>query len=288
MKKLFTLLLIACFSLSGCSEKDVEDAARTVEKTVDRLQNTEPDETVLSVKNAVNSNYPGITYGEAFDNFFAYPLWRHFKGTAKDSDEEKEIVEFTGNCTYQDVEVEARIQFTLYDDGTFEATYLAFNEVPQNMLMLAGLMETVFTNDNDSSSSGSGETDSTPSGSESGYSENSYSNNQTPALNFEGTWCETRAGRIQITITEKTDSSYDIYIYGSNSASNYDEYYLTGYYDSAQDAIVYEGKMTETDYDNTYLKSENESGKFYISDGYIHWCNNNDPYEESYLYERMS
>lgn len=56
------------------------------------------------------------------------------------------MVEFTGYCTYQNVDVKALIQFTLNAaDDTFEATYLSFNDVPQSNLMLYGLIEKVFS-----------------------------------------------------------------------------------------------------------------------------------------------
>ncbi|MCD8215930.1 MAG: zinc ribbon domain-containing protein [Clostridiales bacterium] len=116
------------------------------------------DLVINSVKNAVNSNYPNTTYGEAFDSFFAYPNWEYFIGSTEDSDEEHKIVEFTGNCTYQDVEVEALLQFTLYDNGTFKATYLSFNDVPQNELMIDTLIKTAFDNTLPEENSESGST----------------------------------------------------------------------------------------------------------------------------------
>lgn len=111
---------------------------------------------VLSVKNGTPIAYPDKTYGEAFDNFFGSPKWRYFKGEKEGPDEDGDgepdytednvdVVEFTGRCTYQDVDVNALIQFTLsQDDDTFEATYLSFNDVPQSMLMLYGLLDKAF------------------------------------------------------------------------------------------------------------------------------------------------
>lgn len=126
------------------------------ESETDRFTPSE-DIYVLGVKGGIPVDYPGKTYGEAFENFFGSPTWKYFVGTKEGADEDGdgrpdyteknvEIVEFTGRCLYQDVEVTALIQFTLNEeDDTFEATYLSFNEVPQSMYMLSVLLETVFT-----------------------------------------------------------------------------------------------------------------------------------------------
>ncbi len=125
------------------------------ESETDRFTPSE-DIHVLGVKGGTPVDYPGKTYGEAFENFFGSPTWKYFVGTKEGADEDGdgrpdyieknvEIVEFTGRCLYQDVEVTALIQFTLNEeDDTFEATYLSFNEVPQSMYMLSVLLETVF------------------------------------------------------------------------------------------------------------------------------------------------
>lgn len=104
------------------------------------------DPHVTAVKEGSPYDYPNQTYGEEFEDFFASPSWEYFEGSTEDSDEVSDVVEFTGRCTYQGVEVDVLIQFTLdMDDGSFEMTYLAFNDVPQDMIMMAGLMEAVFT-----------------------------------------------------------------------------------------------------------------------------------------------
>lgn len=114
-------------------------------------------EQILGVKGGTNSTYSGVTYGEAFENFFSDPSWKYFVGTQDGPDEDGDgepdytvdnvdVVEFTGGCLYADVEVTALIQFVLdHEAGTFQPVYLSFNEVPQNMLMLRGLIDTVFT-----------------------------------------------------------------------------------------------------------------------------------------------
>lgn len=83
---------------------------------------------------------PEHSYGEAFDAFFASPHWKFFV-----SEEDEKVVEFTGDCTYQDAPVTACIQFIINEmDNTFEATWLDFNGVPQNTLTLNALITTAF------------------------------------------------------------------------------------------------------------------------------------------------
>lgn len=125
-----------------------------VDQLIDAVQNE--DENIMGVKLGTTSNYPGVTYGDAFDEFFAKPKWEYFKGLQEGPDddgdgkpdytnEDVDVVEFTGYCTYMDVEVKALIQFTLDNEGgTFEATYLSFNEVPQSTMMLYGLVSKAF------------------------------------------------------------------------------------------------------------------------------------------------
>lgn len=130
-------------------------ATEAFEKEFGDLLSSE-DENVLMVKNGTNSNYPTVTYGEAFDEFFENPSWRYFTGTQDGPDDDGDgepdytkddvdVIEFTGKCMYSDVKVKALIQFTLDKDaGTFDIAYLSFNEVPQSTLVLSGLLSSVF------------------------------------------------------------------------------------------------------------------------------------------------
>ena len=100
---------------------------------------------LLMVKNAHRKTKPGITYEEAFENFFTDPRWEYYKST-----EGQDVVEFTGGCTYRDSSVKARLQFIVNEDkGTFETHFLSFNEVPQDLFTIASLIETVFGEDDD-------------------------------------------------------------------------------------------------------------------------------------------
>lgn len=149
MKKIVgsIFILIMCICVNGCGVDDVTD------QVSDAVQSD--DSHVLGVKNGHPNSYPDKTYGEAFDNFFSYPTWKYFVGTKEGTDEDEDgkpdyesenvdIVEFTGYCTYKNVEVKALLQFTLDKDGTISPTFLSFNDVPQNLLTISMLMDAVF------------------------------------------------------------------------------------------------------------------------------------------------
>ena len=92
------------------------------------------------VKNGHPTSYPNLTYGKAFDNFFASPTWKYFKSNTRE-----DVVEFTGYCTYQNVKVKADLQFILNEDaGTFTVGAVSFNDVPQVNLMTAALISKIF------------------------------------------------------------------------------------------------------------------------------------------------
>lgn len=140
MKKILVLCLVAALLLSGCSTSTVEGAGKEVEDTISNITDAD-NKYVQMVKGGYREDNPDLTYEDAFNAFFGTPRWKYFQG-----EDEQDVVEFTGDCTYQDVPVKARIQFVVDEEnGTFEATYLAFNEVPQNMLMLVELIDTVFS-----------------------------------------------------------------------------------------------------------------------------------------------
>lgn len=148
VKKNVAILLVLLFVVMvGCGSSDVTDQIANVAQA--------EDPRVLGVKNGHPNNYPNISYDAAFGEFFGSPTWKYFVGTKEGPDEDEDgkpdylkenvdIVEFTGYCMYMDVEVKALIQFTLNDDDTFDATYLSFNEVPQNLFTLGVLINTAF------------------------------------------------------------------------------------------------------------------------------------------------
>lgn len=148
MKKKIMMLFMAVLlcALGGCSQetaKDVEEQVKDIaQEAADQAADIadSDDSYVLSVKNGHPESYPEITFGEAFDSFFSLPTWKYFEG-----DSGEQVVEFTGYCTYQEVEVKARLQFILKEDGTFQAGAFSLNDVPQTELMTAGMLEKVFS-----------------------------------------------------------------------------------------------------------------------------------------------
>jgi len=140
MKKISIIYItLIVLLLSGCSNSAVNNVTK---ETTDQVQNltNKNNKYVLLVKNGNPTNYPDAAYGTSFEKFFGSPTWKYFK-----SDDNRDIVEFTGDCTYQEVEVKARLQFILDEAaGTFEAGALSFNDVPQNQLITAGVFSKVF------------------------------------------------------------------------------------------------------------------------------------------------
>ena len=141
------LLFIMIFNLWACESDDITDQVANIVQ--------EEDPHIQGVKNGYPDSYPNKTYGQYFDNFFSTPTWKYFVGTQEGPDDDEDgkpdyteenvdIVEFTGYCIYQDVKVKALIQFTLNEDDTFSATYLSFNDVPQDTIVLSALLEKVF------------------------------------------------------------------------------------------------------------------------------------------------
>ena len=150
-------------SKNSDSNKEKENA--TESQTIEQVSNQDvnqsltKDEYIQKVKTGIPDAYPGKTYGEYFENFFESPKWDYYVGTEEGPDddgdgkpdyteENVDVVEFTGSCYYQDVKVKALIQFTLSKtDDTFYATYLSFNDVPQNMVTLTALISKAFEED---------------------------------------------------------------------------------------------------------------------------------------------
>ncbi|RUL56402.1 MULTISPECIES: hypothetical protein [Lysinibacillus] len=129
--------------LAGCGGGEESTSTEESEEKELDLSNVVTDivdPNVSLVRDGTFNDYPTPTIGEAFQDFFGNPKWHSFT-----ADTDETVVEFTGTCMYQDVEVEALFQFTIDEDTeTFDINYLAFNEVPQSDLILYGLIEKVY------------------------------------------------------------------------------------------------------------------------------------------------
>lgn len=139
MKKVIALLTAIMLLLSACSSATLDGAGKELEDTIANATDAD-NKYVQMVKGGYRTDDPSVTYETAFSSFFGTPRWKYFKG-----DNDQDVVEFTGDCIYRDVSVKARIQFIVDEEnGTFEATYLAFNEVPQDALTLATVISKAF------------------------------------------------------------------------------------------------------------------------------------------------
>ena len=117
------IILSLCFLMIGCGPTY-----------------SESNEYIQYVKDSTYGTHKNMTCGEAFDNFFENPKWRFFY-----SDTNENVVEFTGKCLYDNVEVEVLMQITVdMEAGKRSVNYLSFNDVPQNQLMIDALMEAVY------------------------------------------------------------------------------------------------------------------------------------------------
>lgn len=211
MKKLCLLLIAVLLILcSACSNSSLENAGKELGDSVASAVDSN-NKYVLMVKNGYRENNPTLTYDKAFSAFFGTPRWKYFK-----SDKGQDVVEFTGDCTYQDVAVKARMQFVVDEKkGTFEAAYLAFNEVPQNAFILSALITKAFEdNKNDSlkKSSESPAPGQTATKSDRRIDQKNATGIEQEAVNaMYGTWGEPNTDHI-LTITKDSyaDMKYDV------------------------------------------------------------------------------
>ncbi|MFD0715188.1 hypothetical protein [Paenibacillus sp. GCM10027626] len=145
---IFILLLGACSNDAG---QAINDVTTTIKDQADNIRDIN-DPHVQSIKNGHLKNYPDKSVGDAFNDFFGSPTWKHFKAETGE-----EVVEFTGHMTYKETKVKARLQFIVNEDDTFEVGALSFNDVPQNELIKSGVLLAVFDKENtDSSKSNDG------------------------------------------------------------------------------------------------------------------------------------
>ena len=148
MKKIMgSILLSAILLAAGCSKDDVDEAVNKADKKVKEevaVATTKDHEHVQQIKTAKLPGYEKMPIEEAFHKFFKNPKWKYFV-----SEDHEEIVEFTGNCVYQEQEVKAKIQFVLNkEDQTFKLKAMALNDIAQNELITAAMLQSIYDGDN--------------------------------------------------------------------------------------------------------------------------------------------
>lgn len=98
------------------------------------------------VKTGHFNSHPEETIGKAVDGFFGDPSWD--SGIGDDNDEEtrgKSLVNAKGKIKFMNKEVNAHIQFIVNEkDQTFELHAFELNGIPQNQLMIIGLIDKMY------------------------------------------------------------------------------------------------------------------------------------------------
>ncbi|PEU85833.1 hypothetical protein CN386_01710 [Bacillus cereus] len=148
MKKIMVSIVLSAILLAaGCSKDDVDEAVNKADKKVKEevaVATTKDHEYVQQIKTAKLPGYEKMTIEEAFHKFFKNPKWKYFV-----SEDHEEIVEFTGNCVYQEQEVKAKIQFVLNKENqTFKLKAMALNDIAQNGLTTAAMLHSIYGGDN--------------------------------------------------------------------------------------------------------------------------------------------
>ena len=127
MKKILTLILVGCMALSigGCATEQDEP------KSSSFIDSNNMDETnkIIAVKSGyIYSFSDEVPVGPAIDSFLHTNTWKYFK-----SEDNMDVVQCTGNCMYNDKKVEAKIQFVVNDDDSFEVNSLSLNDIDQEL-----------------------------------------------------------------------------------------------------------------------------------------------------------
>ena len=98
------------------------------------------DKYVTLVKGGTLQMAPDVKIGKAFDNFFGNTKWKSFEST-----DGKRVVEFVGDCTWNNKEAECCVQFIILSDMTFELGAVTINDVEMNRLESMGIVNKALT-----------------------------------------------------------------------------------------------------------------------------------------------
>ncbi|MDM5461103.1 hypothetical protein [Bacillus cereus] len=147
MKKIMGSIVISAILLAaGCSKDDVDEVVNKADKKVKEevaVATTKDHEHVQQIKTAKLPGYEKVTIEEAFHKFFKNPKWKYFV-----SEDHEDLVEFTGDCVYQEQEVKAKIQFVLNkEDQTFKLKAMALNDIAQNRFTTATMLHSIYGGD---------------------------------------------------------------------------------------------------------------------------------------------
>ena len=96
------------------------------------------DDDVNVVRNGHFNDYPNISVGKAFDQFFVNDGWRSFTSGGR------RVVEFKGDCLWWNAQSTVEMQFIL-TDNKFEVTHMQINEVPMDNEIISGLIYKVMS-----------------------------------------------------------------------------------------------------------------------------------------------
>ncbi|MGR6544847.1 hypothetical protein [Paenibacillus tundrae] len=174
---IFILLVTAC---SNDTEQAISNVTTTIKDQADNIRDIDNPH-VQSIKNGHLENYPTKSVGDAFNDFFGSPTWKHFKAETGE-----EVVEFTGHMKYQETNLKARLQFVVNENGTFEIGALSFNDVPQNELIKNGVLSAVFDSEHansNESNTGANRVQNAPSRNESISNQDTKTTNSTQSSN---------------------------------------------------------------------------------------------------------
>ena len=97
------------------------------------------DKYVQTVKNGSLDMAKGVPIGKAFDQFFSNEKWESFV-----SENNERIVEFNGECRWNNNPATCCVQFRILNDSRFEVSYLDINGVSMNWWDSSGILNKVF------------------------------------------------------------------------------------------------------------------------------------------------
>ena len=102
------------------------------------------DKNVTLVKKGTMQMEPNIEIGKAFDKFFGNPKWKSFKST-----DNQQIVEFNGDCTWNDRPAKCKMQFIILNNERFELHYVGINGNDMTKLEGSAIMHKALTGRDD-------------------------------------------------------------------------------------------------------------------------------------------